>query len=109
MRERERIGSVYKKPLEDNEQPADTQISYLRQRRKQTIPNRYSVNDNHPDEHSEIPRIRRASLPLNAQNGKEASQQLGKKPTPPQLHRETGRLPIAKPSQEASDEEIGDQ
>src|ERR1700730_5931291 len=71
------MGSMYGKPLENDEQREDKQISSPRQRRRPTIPDRHPTGGYHLDEPADIPRIARASR-FKAQNGKEATQQQGK-------------------------------
>jgi D-alanyl-D-alanine carboxypeptidase len=78
----DKIGSTYRTPPEDDERPENTQASYRRSRRRRTTPYRYQADAYYPDEHPEIPKIRRASLQLDAQHGEKASQQQGKKPAP---------------------------
>ncbi len=79
----EKIGSMNRTPSEDDEQPEVTQVSYRRSRRRRATPYRYQADAYYPDEHPEIPQIRRASLLLDAQHEEKASQQQGKKPAPP--------------------------
>ncbi len=76
----DKIGSKYRTPSEGDEQSGDTQITYRRSRRRRVTPYRYQPDAFYPDEHPEIPTIRRASLQLNAQHTEKASQQQGKKP-----------------------------
>jgi len=76
----DKIGSKYRTPSEGDEQSGDTQLTYRRSRRRRVTPYRFQPDAFYPDEHPEIPTIRRASLQLNAQHTEKASQQQGKKP-----------------------------
>jgi hypothetical protein len=78
----EKIGSMNRTPSEDDEKPGDIQLSYRRSRRRRVTPYRYQVDAYYPDDHPEIPRIRRASLQLNAQHEEKTSQKRSKKPAP---------------------------